>query len=99
MNGHPEVVRALLNAPNIDVNAADRDGSTSLMLASARGHLDVVQLLLRCSKVDITKREENGKTALDLAEGEIAQVIKYRDQIFQGQEDTCRSSVTLSLVK
>ena len=92
MHGHSEVVQTLLKAPNIDVNAADRNGLTSLMLASARGHAHVVRLLLSCSKVDITKREENGQTALDLAEGEIAEAIVSRDQIFQGQGDTCQYS-------
>lgn len=60
-----EVVQALL-AAGADVGAAERNGNTALMLASATGHREVVRLLL-AAKADVNARRRDGGTALMLA--------------------------------
>ena len=55
--GHNEVVRALLNKPEIDVNLGQlTNGITPLMAAAQQGRTEAVKLLLRCPKIDITKK-------------------------------------------
>ena len=50
------MVRELLNATNIDVNAANEDGWTPLICASGLGHLEVVLALLNHSNTDSNAR-------------------------------------------
>jgi ankyrin repeat protein len=49
-----------------DVNAADEDGMTPLLLASERGHASVVNTLLD-SEANVEARDVRGRTALHLA--------------------------------
>ena len=56
--GNLGVVRALLDAPDIDVNAANEDGWTPLICAAGLGHLEVVRALLNRSDADANAREE-----------------------------------------
>jgi len=44
--GDVAIMRAILGAGKVEVNAADRDGKTSLMLASWLQHVAVVEILL-----------------------------------------------------
>ena len=44
--GHTEIVKALLAAPNIDVNAKDRSDTTPLSHAARWGHTEIVKALL-----------------------------------------------------
>lgn len=66
MNGHVEVVNALL-AAGADVNLPDDHGSfTPLIRASNSGHYEVVKLLLDAG-ADVTAQVEGVGTALDYA--------------------------------
>ena len=58
------LVRLRLTA-KADVNAAENDGKTALMSASANGHLEVVQALL-AARADVNARQGDGSTALTL---------------------------------
>ena len=65
MNGHVEVVRALL-AEGVGVDAATNDGSTALIFASFKGHVEVVRALLAAG-ADKHLSANNGDTAYSLA--------------------------------
>ena len=64
--GSVVVVRALLEASNVDCNVARRT-TTPLMVAAAHGHLDVVLALLADGRVDVNRKRRDGVTALLLA--------------------------------
>lgn len=59
--GNRKAVEAML--PDIDVNAADADGRTMLMLASYGGHATTVRLLCE-NKANPNMRDSNRRTAL-----------------------------------
>lgn len=62
-----QIVKKLLEVPNIDVNSRNRhDGGTVLMQAALNGHTDTVILLLQAN-VDIMVKNNRGQTALDIA--------------------------------
>jgi uncharacterized protein len=65
---HPNIVKAILNIEECNVNAIDSDGYTSLMCASRDGWTEVVTLLLETRRCDLSLRNHEGKTALDLAQ-------------------------------
>jgi len=44
-NGHPEIVRLLLQQPNIDLNKIDKWNTTALGIATENSRTDVIQLL------------------------------------------------------
>ena len=68
-NGHTGIVRALLAAPGLDVNAADDDGWTALMTAARKGHTETVTALLAAPGLDVNAADDAGLlTALYLAE-------------------------------
>ena len=62
--GHLEVIKRLLDVPDIDVNAKDDDaGFTALIWAAQQGHLNVVNLLLE-KGADANRKNKWGLTAL-----------------------------------
>ena len=63
--GHIEVVKLLIDA-KADVNAKDKDQTTSLMAAAARGHTDIVEVLLK-SGAKVNEQNVDGHTALMFA--------------------------------
>ena len=99
--GHEQVVLALLNRTDINVNVEDNHGTTPLQWASNYGKLEVVRALLGCSKTDVETRDMDGKTALQLAErwrwspvhrsdylGIIELLRSPREEV-QNSQDTC----------
>jgi len=78
--GSPDTVRAVLNSPNVDVNAVDEQGNTPLIEASRLGHDQVVAALL-LAHADPTIKNNEGKTALMLAaEGRHDDVVRVLTQ-------------------
>ena len=62
------IVKALIEAPKIDVNAINEGGETALHYAAEGGHLDIVEALLATGKINIDAVDhEYGKTALAIA--------------------------------
>ena len=65
-------MRLLLDAPDIEVNAADEDGWTALNRAAQRGHAAIVSALLAMPGIDVNaatlienlagSREHGGRT-------------------------------------
>lgn len=61
--GHAAVVRVLLGAAEIDVNAVDKFGVTPLGFAAVNGHVEVVKLLLGVPGIEVN-RADDGRTPL-----------------------------------
>ena len=61
------VVAELLQQQNVEVNAADNNGWTALILAARNGHLAVAELLLQQQNVEVNAADNDGWTALHLA--------------------------------
>ena len=78
--GHTEIVRMLLERPEIDVNLQNSGGSTALMKALWYGRTEIVRTLLKRPEIDVNLQNERGMTALMFAseEGrtEIVNLIK-----------------------
>ena len=62
--GNLSRVQQLLAAPEFDVNQADDDGDTAVILASKEGHTAIVQLLLAVEGIDVNQADKDGWTAL-----------------------------------
>ncbi|CAD7938805.1 unnamed protein product [Amoebophrya sp. A120] len=62
--GRPQVVRALLAEPLLDVNCISGFGRTPLMQAAANGHEQVVRLLLQHPELHVARRSDTNTTAL-----------------------------------
>jgi ankyrin repeat protein len=78
--GSPDTVRAVLNSPNVDVNAIDEHGNSPLIEAARFGHDQVVTALLLAHADPYIKNDE-GKTALMLAaEGGHDETVKVLTQ-------------------
>ena len=79
-SGSPETVRAVLNSPNVDVNATDERGNTPLIEAARSGHDKVVTVLL-LAHADPSIKNNEGKTALMLAaEGRHDETVRVLTQ-------------------
>jgi ankyrin repeat protein len=78
--GSPDTVTALLNSPNVDVNAIDEHGNTPLIEAARLGHDKIVATLL-LAHADSSIKNNEGKTALMLAsEGRHDEVVRVLTQ-------------------
>lgn len=64
--GNTDMVRSLLSAPAIDVNATDERGSTPLLEAARYGHDDICRILIAAG-ANLKSKDRDGKTALQLA--------------------------------
>jgi len=51
----PQVIDAILSHPKVDVNFANYNGATILVLACYCGHEQVVQRLLEVPSIDVNK--------------------------------------------
>ena len=77
LNGHAEVVAALVNLTGkgghaVDLNVANTFGVTALIFATSKNHVEIVSTLLNAPgkdgfAVDLNVKSENGNTALILA--------------------------------
>jgi hypothetical protein len=65
-SGNVDTVKALLTAPDVNVNGIDEQGNTALIEAARYGHDHVVTVLLM-AKADSSAKNHEGKTALMLA--------------------------------
>ena len=63
-NDNIEIVRAMVNYANIDINNIARDGTSSLILAATKGSAEMVYLLLTVKGIDLDYTDKNGWTAL-----------------------------------
>ncbi|KAJ9584042.1 hypothetical protein L9F63_021619 [Diploptera punctata] len=68
--GYREVVRLLLAAPHVQLNAPNKDGLTPLHIAVESGFINVVEMLLQADACDLTARTKLSQTPLDLAQQE-----------------------------
>jgi ankyrin repeat protein len=66
-SGQLDVVKWLLQRPEIKVDAVTSDSETVLHLAAESGQLTMMQLLLEHTKIDIDAADAHGKTALHIA--------------------------------
>lgn len=64
---HGDLVKFLLESPNIDVNAQTTAGDTALMFAVNNGNETIVKLLLKVPAINVNLRSNNGGTALLIA--------------------------------
>jgi ankyrin repeat protein len=62
-------VNALAGTHNANVEAADEDGGTALMLAAFQGHTDTVNALAGTHNANVEAAGKDGWTALMLAAG------------------------------
>ncbi|KAF6763519.1 ankyrin repeat-containing domain protein [Ephemerocybe angulata] len=65
--GHEVVVKLLLAAPGIEVNASDTRGRTPLRFAAENSHEAVVKLLLAAPRIDVNAPDTDGRTPLCFA--------------------------------
>lgn len=69
--GLVEIVKFLLQQPNVAINAKDRTfGLTALSFAAAAGRVENVRLLLQQSGIEVDTQDNNGRTPLSWAAGE-----------------------------
>lgn len=89
--GNTNSVKALLSTPGVDVNEADRNGNTPLLLACCNGHVGVVRLLLAHPKIQINKEDKVGVTPLYCASArgrtEIVKLLLARPTIYVNKAD------------
>ena len=57
----------LMAREDVDMNAEDANGATSLLSAAENGHETVVELLLSCDNIDVNMKDINGTTPLSSA--------------------------------
>ena len=84
--GHTEIVKLLLDHPNIDVNhQGGFEHRTALMIASQASKLDVVKLLLEKEDIEVNRQDRFGWTTLCEAifsgRSEIAKLLLEREDI------------------
>ena len=78
--GSPDTVRAVLNSPNVEVNAIDEHGNTPLIEAARFGHDKIVTVLL-VAHADASIKNDEGKTALMVAaEGRHDETVRVLTQ-------------------
>ena len=75
--GHEKVVELLLGKDGVDVNEANKNGATPLIIASRWNKANIVNLLLGKDGVDVYKANTNGETPLIMAmQGEERGVVE-----------------------
>ena len=87
--GIVEIVSALIEMKNYDLNRRDFEGYIPLSWAAQKGHEEVVRLLLGREEVDPSKPEVYGKTPLSLSadaghEG-VVKILLRREEVNPGE--------------
>ncbi|HEU4834193.1 MAG TPA: ankyrin repeat domain-containing protein [Pyrinomonadaceae bacterium] len=78
--GNTDMVRSLVSAPGIDVNATDETGSTPLLEAARYGHDEISRILIAAG-ANFRAKNRDGKTALQLAiQGDHDEVVRILKQ-------------------
>ena len=65
--GYADIVKVLLEQPNVDVNLAQTGGATPLYLATTLGHVEIVRLLLGARGINVNLATSEGATPLMIA--------------------------------
>lgn len=65
--GYENIVKLLLQQPDININATNVDGATPLMVAAENGHESIVRLLLTMQNINIAANDIYGDNALIVA--------------------------------
>jgi ankyrin repeat protein len=65
--GHSDIMNALLQRPDIDINSVDEGGWSALIHAANVGYSDIVNALLQRSDTDINQQDHRGWTPLTRA--------------------------------
>lgn len=77
--GNTDMVRSLVSAPGVDVNAKNETGSTPLLEAARFGHDNICRILIAAG-ANLKAKDRDGKTALQLAiqgnHDEVVRVLK-----------------------
>ena len=90
--GHEEVVKLLLDRPEIDINACFPD--SALANAARGGHRGIVKLLLDHPKIDVTFAKALEVNAINNGRTDIAELLRNHPKIKNG---TCLSFNVFSL--
>ena len=63
LGGRLDEVRSLLDLDGLDIHYSDKDGCTSLFVASQMGHIDVVKVLIKAGCI-VNQADDDGRTPL-----------------------------------
>ncbi|EQC31283.1 hypothetical protein, variant [Saprolegnia diclina VS20] len=91
-------VSALLGAPNVSLNAQDKDGHTALMLATQANNIGLMQQLLTAA-CDVNRRNQAGQTALFFASSVVAAAHLVEKKINLNARDAQRSTAALRVIE
>lgn len=84
-SGNIEEVRKILELPNLDINAKDKNGRTPLHIAAKEGFTDIIELLIKSSAtVDVLgyeKRTALHEAALNAKYQAVEILLKYGAQV------------------
>jgi ankyrin repeat protein len=69
LNGRLDVVKEFITNDKTDINAADKDGRTPLIVASLYDQVEALNCLLQATGVDVNHRDQEGRTAISHAAG------------------------------
>jgi ankyrin repeat protein len=70
------VVKYFLENCNANVNQADNDGNTAVMLAAINGHLLIVKYLVEIRKCLLNNCDKEGKSIIDLAHSNVREYLE-----------------------
>ena len=65
--GHTDIVKLLLEQPNININIVDHYGISALTAAAMHGHVDIMTILLQRPEIIINRQNNEGKNPLPYA--------------------------------
>ncbi|KDO33308.1 hypothetical protein SPRG_02117, partial [Saprolegnia parasitica CBS 223.65] len=91
-------VSALMSAPNVSLNAQDKDGNTALMLATQTNNVALMQQLLAAA-CDVNRRNQAGQTALFFASSVEAAELLVKKKININARDAQRSTAALRVIE